>query len=119
VKRLFSPLGLTLLALLALLPGIWELPLMDRDEPRFAHATVEMKERGEWVVPYFNDEYRFDKPPLTYWWMRANFELFGINEFSARLHSVQSSWRIALVLFLFAGGWGSTASWLFWRARAG
>ena len=39
-----------------LLPGLESLPLIDRDEPRFAHATVEMMYRGEWVVPYFNDE---------------------------------------------------------------
>lgn len=102
LQKLLSPLGLTLLALFALIPGIWELPLVDRDEPRFAHATVEMIDREEWVVPYFNDEYRFDKPPLTYWWMRANFRLFGINEFAARLHSVQSSWLIAMLLFAFA-----------------
>lgn len=102
MKKLFSPLGLTLLAIIALLPGIWSLPLVDRDEPRFAHATVEMMDRGDWVVPYFNDEYRFDKPPLTYWWMRFHFEIFGISEFSARLHSVVSSWIIALLLFFFA-----------------
>lgn len=75
---------------------------MDRDEPRFSHATVEMIDRGEWAVPYFNDEYRFDKPPLTYWWMRANFAAFGINEFGARIHSVLSSWLIAIALFFFA-----------------
>lgn len=102
MKKLFSPLGLTLLAIIALLPGIWSLPLVDRDEPRFAHATVEMMDRGDWVVPYFNDEYRFDKPPLTYWWMRLHFEVFGISEFSARLHSAVSSWIIALLLFFFA-----------------
>jgi 4-amino-4-deoxy-L-arabinose transferase-like glycosyltransferase len=38
---------------------------MDRDEPRFAQATVEMMVRGTWTIPYFNDEYRFDTPPLT------------------------------------------------------
>ncbi|GHC62612.1 ArnT family glycosyltransferase [Roseibacillus persicicus] len=102
MNKLFSPLGLTLLAILALIPGIWELPLVDRDEPRFSHATVEMIDRGEWAVPYFNDEYRFDKPPLTYWWMRANFAAFGINEFGARMHSVLSSWLVAIALFFFA-----------------
>ena len=102
IDRLFSPLGLTLLAIVALIPGIWSLPLIDRDEPRFAHATVEMMDRDEWVVPYFNDEYRFDKPPLTYWWMRANFAIFGINEMGARMHSVQSSLIISLLLFFFA-----------------
>ena len=102
IDRLFSPLGLTLLALFALIPGIWSLPLVDRDEPRFSHATVEMIDRDEWAVPYFNDEYRFDKPPLTYWWMRANFKIFGINELGARMHSVQSSLIISLLLFFFA-----------------
>lgn len=102
MERLLSPLGLTLLALVALIPGIWSLPLVDRDEPRFAHATVEMIEREEWAVPYFNDEYRFDKPPLTYWWMRANFEIFGINEMGARMHSAQASWIITILLFFFA-----------------
>ena len=116
-----------LLALTALLylPGLGTLPLMDRDEPRFAHATVEMMQRGAWVIPYFNSDpavsdatriqqmrqgkgamevgYRFDKPPLTYWWMRLHYQLFGINEFAARLHSVIATWLVALVTFGMAG----------------
>lgn len=120
LNKLLSPLGLTLLAIVALIPGIWSLPLVDRDEPRFAHATVEMIDRDEWVVPYFNDEYRFDKPPLTYWWMRANFKVFGINEVGARMHSVQSSLLISILLFFFAQRLGldrklaflAGASWL-------
>ncbi len=94
--------GLVLLALLTLLPGTWNLPLIDRDEPRFAHATVEMMARGEWVVPYFNGEYRFDKPPLTYWWMRVHFLLLGTNEFAARLHSTEAALFCGLLLFGFA-----------------
>ena len=92
---------LLLLAVSALLylPATGVIPLMDRDEPRFAHATVEMMQRGEWVIPYFNDEYRFDKPPLTYWWMRLHFNLLGVNELAARLHSVISVAAIACVLF--------------------
>jgi len=43
------------------------LPLLDRDEPRFAEASREMGERGVYTVPYFNNTYRFDKPPLIYW----------------------------------------------------
>jgi len=49
---------LILVGLAVLLPGTAVLPLMDRDEPRFAQATWEMIERGEWFVPYFNGEYR-------------------------------------------------------------
>ena len=98
----FPRWALTVLAALCLLPGTWKLPLMDRDEPRFARATVEMNERGSWAVPYFNGEYRFDKPPLTYWCMEPGLLLFGKTEIGARLHSLVASWVIALVLYEFA-----------------
>ena len=52
-------------------------PLVDRDEPRFAEASREMIERGDYVVPYFNNRYRFDKPPLTYWFQVASFRALG------------------------------------------
>lgn len=102
----FPKLALTLIAVIALLPGIFQLPLMDRDEPRFSHATIEMMDRGEWVVPYFNDEYRFDKPPLTYWWMRLHYSIFGKHEFSARLHSTISAWLISLLVFTLGSRMG-------------
>ena len=110
-----------LLALTALLylPGTGTIPLMDRDEPRFAHATVEMMERGEWVIPYFNEDYRFDKPPLTYWWMRLHYNLLGINELSARLHSVLSVWLVGCVIWCMGrrlysakAGWIGAFAWL-------
>lgn len=67
--------------------GDWTLPLIDRDEPRFAEASREMLERHDFVVPYFNNEYRFDKPPLIYWLQVGAYKLFGENEFAARLPS--------------------------------
>jgi 4-amino-4-deoxy-L-arabinose transferase-like glycosyltransferase len=67
--------------------GDWALPLIDRDEPRFAEASREMLQRHDFVVPYFNNEFRFDKPPLIYWLQEAAYKLFGQNEFSARLPS--------------------------------
>lgn len=93
---------LTLAAILFSIPGTGDLPLLDRDEPRFAQATIEMIERGEWVVPYFNNEYRFDKPPLTYWWMRLHYSLLGKSEIAARLHSFFASLITALVLYQIA-----------------
>ena len=50
-----------LLNLLLLLSGNWILPLMDRDEPRFAEASREMLQRGDYLIPWFNGQYRFDK----------------------------------------------------------
>jgi 4-amino-4-deoxy-L-arabinose transferase-like glycosyltransferase len=103
----------------ALLPGIFTLPLIDRDEPRFARATVEMAERGDWIVPYFNAEYRFDKPPLTYWWMGLHYALLGRTEGAARLHSVFAALGVAAILFLWGRqlfdrsvGWWAALGWL-------
>ncbi|MEZ0388538.1 MAG: ArnT family glycosyltransferase [Verrucomicrobium sp.] len=107
------------LAVVLYLPGTGKIPLMDRDEPRFAHATMEMMQRDEWVIPYFNGEYRFDKPPLTYWWMRLHYHLLGFNELAARLHSAVAAWLVALVVFrmglrLFGrtAAWWAAAGWL-------
>lgn len=93
------PLFLACVAALFLLPGTATIPLMDRDEPRFAQATWEMMERGEWIIPYFNNEYRFDKPILSYWWMRLHYLLLGKTELAARLHSVVAAYLTALLLF--------------------
>jgi 4-amino-4-deoxy-L-arabinose transferase-like glycosyltransferase len=79
--------------------GTWQLPLLDRDEPRFAQATVEMLDRGNLMIPYFNGAYRFDKPPLTYWGMMAGYSLFGVTEFGARFHSIAATLIVALCLW--------------------
>ena len=83
--------------------GTWRLPLIDRDEPRFAEASREMIERGDYVVPYFNNHVRFDKPPLTYWAQTASYQIFGETDFAARFPSVIAAALTALVIF----AWGS------------
>lgn len=97
---------LALLGALLLLPGTGRLPLMDRDEPRFAQATREMGQRNDWVIPTFNGEYRFDKPPLTYWLMEPGYRLLGENELGARLHAVLSTLLLAWLVFAFARALG-------------
>jgi 4-amino-4-deoxy-L-arabinose transferase-like glycosyltransferase len=104
MKMAFPPAWFVLtLGVVVLLAGTFELPLLDRDEPRFSRATVEMAERGNWVIPYFNGQYRFDKPPLTYWWMGIHHWILGVSEFSSRLHSILSTLLVA--------------SWMFYRGR--
>lgn len=88
-------------SLLFHLAGTWTLPLIDRDEPRFAEATREMIERGDYVVPFFNNQYRFDKPPLTYWFQAASYRVFGDNDFAARLPSAMAAALTAVVIFLW------------------
>ncbi len=61
--------------------------LWDRDEPRNAGCALEMMERGNLVVPVFNDELRAQKPALLYWLMIGAYQVFGVNEFAARFWS--------------------------------
>ena len=82
--------------------GTWTLPLIDRDEPRFAEASREMLERGDYVVPFFNNNYRFDKPPLTYWLQTLSYRVFGDNDFAARFPSAIAAALTAVLLF----AWG-------------
>ena len=85
------------------LAGTWNLPLIDRDEPRFAEASREMIERGDYIVPYFNNQVRLDKPPLAYWAQVASYRIFGESDFAARFPSAVAAALIALTIF----AWGS------------
>src|SRR6266516_4151031 len=82
--------------------GTWSLPLIDRDEPRFADASREMIERGDYIVPYFNNQLRLEKPPLTYWAQTVSYRVFGENDFAARFPSAIASALTAMVIF----AWG-------------
>ena len=82
--------------------GTWSLPLIDRDEPRFAEASREMIERGNYIVPYFNNQLRLDKPPLTYWAQVASYHIFGENDFAARFPSAIAAALTAILIF----AWG-------------
>ncbi|MCX6967555.1 MAG: glycosyltransferase family 39 protein [Verrucomicrobia bacterium] len=110
---------LLLLAGLFFAAGTWSLPLIDRDEPRFAEASREMRARGDYVVPYFNNGYRFDKPPLTYWAQVVCYNCFGENDFAARFPSVLAAAATVGVVYGFgtrlygAGvGWGAALIFL-------
>ena len=54
-------------ALLSFLPGFFAIPPIDRDEARFAQATKQMVESGDYVDIRFQDEVRYKKPVGIYW----------------------------------------------------
>ncbi len=58
---------LILTALLAFLPGFFQIPPTDRDEARFAQASKQMLETGEYVDIHYQDEVRYKKPVGIYW----------------------------------------------------
>lgn len=72
---------------LAFFWNLGEIGLIDETEPLFVEAARQMTVTGDWITPFFNEEPRFDKPPLIYWLMAIAFKTFGVNEFAARLPS--------------------------------
>jgi len=90
-------------------PTLW-----DEDEPKNAECAREMHERGDWIVPTFNEALRTDKPILLYWLMRSAYLTFGVSEFSARFASavlgvgtVLLAFQIGRILYPSrAGLWG-------------
>jgi 4-amino-4-deoxy-L-arabinose transferase-like glycosyltransferase len=75
-------------------PRLW-----DRDEPRNAGCAAEMLERGDWVVPIFNDQLRHQKPALLYWLMMVSYSIFGQTEFGARFGSALLGTGTVLLTF--------------------
>jgi len=61
-----------------------------------------MMERGNYIVPYFNNQLRLDKPPLTYWAQVASYHMFGENDFAARFPSAIAAALTAILIF----AWG-------------
>lgn len=68
---------LVLVALAFFLPGLFELPPVDRDEARFAQAAKQMLETGDVVEIRFQDEARNKKPVGVYWAQVAAASAWG------------------------------------------
>lgn len=105
----FSPL-IPLLAIatvvLARLATLGVIDLIDTTEGRYASTAQLMVERNDWVTPWIIykgvEEPYLGKPPLHFWLMNTSYEIFGLNNFSARLPSLVSAIAIGLTLFLLA-----------------
>jgi 4-amino-4-deoxy-L-arabinose transferase-like glycosyltransferase len=65
---------LLLCGLLLFLPGFFNIPPIDRDEARFAQATKQMVETGDFVDIRFQDDVRYKKPVGVYWLQAAAVE---------------------------------------------
>ncbi len=65
---------LLICAALFYLPGFFTIPPIDRDEARFAQATKQMVESGDFVDIRFQDDVRYKKPVGIYWMQAAVVE---------------------------------------------
>ena len=66
----------------------WKIPLLDKTEARYAEIARLMYETNQWIVMQYDYGIPFwAKPPLSTWLSAISFNVFGINEFAARLPS--------------------------------
>jgi 4-amino-4-deoxy-L-arabinose transferase-like glycosyltransferase len=65
---------LIICSLLFFLSGFFNIPPIDRDETRFAQATKQMVETGDFVDIRFQDDVRYKKPVGIYWLQSAVVE---------------------------------------------
>ncbi len=78
--------------------------LWDRDEPRYARASVEMVESGDYFIPTFNDELRPHKPIMVYWLMSVPIHVLGKTAFAARVAPAVCTVVNCLLMF-YIGKW--------------
>jgi 4-amino-4-deoxy-L-arabinose transferase-like glycosyltransferase len=108
-----GPLLAALVALIAALPAIFSLPPTDRDESRFAEASAQMLESGDFTVIMFQDTPRFKKPVGIYWLQAASAELFHARRaiWAYRIPSI-----LGAMLAAAACAWGAAAALRPWQA---
>jgi len=79
-------IGLVFVSVVIRLVSLGIYPLMDTTEARYGEMARIMFETGNWITPMFDYNVPFwGKPPIFTWLSAAGFELFGVNEFAARL----------------------------------
>src|SRR6202166_3144187 len=72
---------LVIASLVAFLPGVFQIPPIDRDEPHFAQKAKQMIETGDYVDTRFQGEAHYTKPVGMYWLQAATVktaEAFGV-----------------------------------------
>jgi 4-amino-4-deoxy-L-arabinose transferase-like glycosyltransferase len=77
-SRTRAAIVLVVFALLAFLPGFFQLPPIDRDEARYAQATRQMMETGNYLDIRFQDTPRYLQPVGIYWLQAAAAKITGL-----------------------------------------
>lgn len=74
------------------------LPIIESEKFYF-QSVKEMFARHDWITPYYQGRFRFQKPILFYWLVSLSYFLFGINNFGVRFPS--ALFGILTVIFTF------------------
>jgi 4-amino-4-deoxy-L-arabinose transferase-like glycosyltransferase len=92
---------ITVLSIIVFFANSWGPSVYILDEAKNAGCAMEMYQRGDWVVPTFNDALRTDKPPLHYYFMKMAYSILGINPFAARFFSSVMGVLLVLTVYVF------------------
>ncbi|MBL4869648.1 MAG: glycosyltransferase family 39 protein [Robiginitomaculum sp.] len=76
-RRFVDMLILAILVMVVAIPGLSGLPVIDRDEARYAQASVQMIETGDYVNISFQDRARNKKPAGAYWAQALSVKAFS------------------------------------------
>ena len=98
--------ALLMLSLLVFLPGLANLPVIDRDEARFAQASVQMAESGDLLDIRFQDQTRYKKPSGIYWLQTAAIKIFS-KDGERRIWAQRLPSVLGALLAVFATYWGA------------
>ena len=104
-NRRWHVLILCILPLAMVLPGISTLPVIDRDEARFAQASVQMAESNDLLNIRFQDEARNKKPAGAYWAQTAAIKALS-NDGKRRIWVHRLPSVLAAMLSILALYWG-------------
>ncbi|MEZ5936889.1 MAG: glycosyltransferase family 39 protein [Hyphomonadaceae bacterium] len=75
VRSAWAWAALIAIVVAASFPGLMSIPPLDRDESRFAQASAQMLETGDYVVIRYHDELRNKKPVGIHWLQTAAVSL--------------------------------------------
>lgn len=95
-----SIFSLVFLAAVLFIPFLGNVHLFDWDEINFAEIAREMVVTDTYSQPQINFQSFTEKPPLYFWLQAISMNLFGINEFSARLPNALLGMLVLPVIFL-------------------
>jgi 4-amino-4-deoxy-L-arabinose transferase-like glycosyltransferase len=96
------------IALIAGLPGLLALPPTDRDETRFAQATSQMLESGDFVDISYQDAPRNRKPVLIHWLQAASVAVASSADVR-RIWAYRIPSLLGAMLAAAACAWGAEA----------
>lgn len=103
-----GPAAAAFIAFVAGLPGLLAVPPLDRDESRFAQATAQMLETGDYVVIQFQDQPRFKKPVGIHWLQAATVDLVSSAE-AREIWAYRLPSLLGAMLAAAACAWGAAA----------